>query len=407
MSKKLPTKPKNKLQSSTLLILAFIMIVNALSYGTIIPLLYPYAAKFGINALGLSFLFTSFSIAQFFSTPILGRLSDRYGRKPMLTLCLMGTAASLGLFALAQSALVLFIARTIDGLTGGNISIAQAVIADSTSGQERARAYGLLGGAFGVGFLVGPALGGVLATLGLTAPFWFSAALAIVGAVAVLLVLPETLKPSVQKQDKHEPLFKFFTIFQALGKPGIGLLLLVNFLAAVALNGLILGFQTFTVDVLKLSPIQTGLFFSTFGVITVIMQVFGIKMILQRYKSKSAVLFWSLALSSVSVFALVFTKSFFSFLAGMSIFGIVSSFRDPMVSALITEETRQEDLGEALGINQSYVSLGQIFGPLLGGYVSQFSVPMIFALASGIFAVTTVASRGVMANAKKAIKADL
>lgn len=147
------------------------MLVNALSYGTIIPLMYPYSARFGINALGLSLLFACFSLAQLIATPIIGRLSDKYGRKPLLLLCLGGTGLSLALFASAQNVAMLFVARILDGITGGNNSVAQAAIADSSTGKDRAQAFGLLGASYGFGFLLEPALGGVLSEISLSTPF--------------------------------------------------------------------------------------------------------------------------------------------------------------------------------------------------------------------------------------------
>src|SRR5688500_3483749 len=116
------------MKNTTLLIIAFVMLVNSLSYGIIIPLMYPFSQRFGINAFGLSVMFASFSVAQLISTPIIGRLSDRFGRKPLLMICLFGSAVALAMFAGAQNAFMLFVSRFIDGITGGNNSVAQAAI---------------------------------------------------------------------------------------------------------------------------------------------------------------------------------------------------------------------------------------------------------------------------------------
>src|SRR5260221_5162841 len=150
-------KHSNKL---TLGIISFIAVVNMLGYGIIITIMYAYVARFGINALGIGILFASFSLAQFISTPIIGRLSDRFGRKPLLAYSVLGTAVSFLLMAVAKSASVIFLARTMDGISGGNISVAQAVISDSTEPKERAKWFGILGAAFGFGFVFGPAIGG-------------------------------------------------------------------------------------------------------------------------------------------------------------------------------------------------------------------------------------------------------
>jgi MFS family permease len=146
-------------------VLFFIMVVNAMGFGIIFPVLYPYAKTFGINESQLGWLIACFPLAQLIATPILGKLSDNVGRKPVLLGSLIGTALSFYLFAEAGSIFMLFFARVLDGLTGGNISVAHAVIADSVPKAQRAKAFGLLAAALGIGFLLGPILGGLLGEL--------------------------------------------------------------------------------------------------------------------------------------------------------------------------------------------------------------------------------------------------
>ncbi len=389
---------------SSLTILGLIMLVNALSYGTIIPLLYPYSAKFGIDATGLSFLFASFSIAQFLATPILGRLSDRFGRKPLLLLSLFGTSLSLALFASAQNVTMLFIARILDGITGGNISVAQAAIADSTEGEERAKAFGLLGAAFGFGFLFGPAMGGLLSQISITAPFWFAASLALVGTILGYFFLSETL-PKEKRQTAKQPLFNFSQMIQALLSPTVGIVLLLSFLTACALNAWIIGFQSFTVDILKLSARDVGLFFSTFGLISIIMQAVGIGLIIKKVPNKSLILCGSLLLTSLSLISILPATTFVPFFIVVAIYGIVNSPQMPMITAIISERTKAEDQGGILGVNQSYVSLGQIVGPLLAGAVATYSVRSVFGLALFITLTALIASRWLFIPARK--KVDL
>jgi multidrug resistance protein len=382
-------KPKN----INLLLLSFIMVVNALSYGVIIPLLYPYASRFGVNPFGMSLLFATYSLAQFLATPILGRLSDRYGRKPLLLFSILGTSLSLAGMALASNIVIFAIARFIDGITGGNISVAQAIISDTAQGEERAKAFGMLGAAFGIGFLFGPAIGGGLSTFGITAPFWFSSALALVAVILGFFLLPETLDPRQKRIDQREPLFRFDTILHALFTPFTGVVLLISFVWAAAMNAFFIGFQAYVTDVLKLHTREIGLIFSSFGLIGILMQFFGIGLVMKYFHSKKNILVVTTLLSSVAIASTYFTHTAWPFFFTMMAFGTVSALRDPMLTSLLTERTRKDDQGEILGINQAYISLGQIVGPLLGGLVANTQVSRVFLLSSGMLVFATIICR--------------
>jgi multidrug resistance protein len=363
-------------------ILSFIMMVNALSYGVVIPVLYPYAQKFGLSPLGMSIIFAIYSLAQFVATPLLGRWSDRYGRKPILLFCLAGTAGSLVLFAVARSIPVLFIARLIDGITGGNSSVAQAMISDTVEQKDRPRAFGMLGAAFGVGILLGPALGGLMGSYQITTPFWFSALLAFLAVVLGYFFLPETIHPEAREMNDHEPLFKFDAIFRALFAPVTGVVLWISFLTACSLNAMIFGYQAFSVDILHLSSKEIGLFLSCFALMGIVMQASGIHVVLKYFKSKKKIFAASLVLSAITMFIGFLSRSFVPFFIAVMGFGIFSAFRDPLIVALLTDHTNEEDQGGILGINQAYISLGQIFGPLAAGLMTQYSIPGVFLVAT-------------------------
>lgn len=373
----------------TLLILGMIMLVNALAYGTIIPLLYPYASRFGIGPLGLSMLFVSFSVAQFLATPVIGRLADRFGRRPLLILSIFGTAASLALFASANSLLLLFIARILDGITGGNISVAQAVIADTTKGPERARAFGILGASFGFGFLFGPFLGGFLSKYGLSTPFYFSAVLATIAGIGALIWLPETLPPG-HRQPAKQPLFQFGKLVTALFDKQTGALLLMGFLAAVALNGWIIGFQTSVSDSLHLSPEVIGYLFAVSGFTGILMQFFGIRWIMAKVHSKQTILVWSLGLTSLVMASLFFVSSPWFFALVLVLQSVVFAPMNPVSTALLSERTKAEDQGGILGVNQSYLSLGQIVGPIFAGVIAVYSIRSVFVFAGAMLVLAAL-----------------
>jgi multidrug resistance protein len=385
-----------KKMNKTLLILIFVMLISTLGYGIVIPLLYPYASRFGIKPFGLSLLFASFSLAQFISTPILGRLSDRFGRKWILLICLVGTSASLALWAVAKSAAVLFIARAIDGITGGNISVAQAVIADTTEGEERVKAFGLLGATFGFGFLFGPAIGGLLSQISLSAPFWFASSVGLVGAILGVFLLEETL-PKGERQASNKPLFPIKSLALAVFSPLTGIVLFISLLAAIGQNSWVIGFQSFTVDVLKLSARDIGILFTIAGLISMFMQAVGVRWLIQTFKSKEKILTGSMIISAFVLVLFLFVNTFLPFAIVTILYMFTFSAQMAMVPALISERTKAEDQGGIMGINQAYLSLGQIIGPLIAGAVASVNIHWVFGVTLILVTIASFATRWLVA----------
>jgi MFS transporter, DHA1 family, tetracycline resistance protein len=377
---------KKKSFTGTIVVLTMVMLINALSYGTIIPLLYPYASRFGLNATGLSLLFASYSICQFLATPVIGRFSDKYGRRPLLLLSLLGTAVSLSLFASANSVIMLFVARMLDGATGGNISVAQAVIADTQKPEARAKWFAMLGAAFGFGFLIGPAMGGLLSHYGLTVPFWVAAFISVIGVILTFFLLPETRSSETKSANfdqRQEKVFDFKKLLSALRTPTSGILLLITLLASIGQNAFVIGFQSVTVDVFRFSTTQIGLLFSAFGLTNVLMQGFGVRLLLKKFSTRVLTI-WSLILGVffVSLLSLALSPIWFVLFIGLYMFVPPSA---PFISALISNSAKSEDQGGILGLSQSYTSLGQIIGPLMAGIVVMFSSPAVFLLSSGVW----------------------
>lgn len=362
-------------------VLMVVMLINAISYGVLIPLLYPYAARFGLSGVGLGLLFASFSIFQFLATPIIGRLSDRFGRKPLLLGSLLGTAGSLALFALAQSVPMLFLARILDGITGGNNAVAQAVITDLYPPEKRAEQFGLLGAAFGLGFLLGPALGGLLSAYSLTAPFWVAAVMAGMGTLFGAVALPETRVTHTSAAPERS-LYNLTQLWQSPQHPATGSILLVTLLFALAQNTFVIGFQISTVDVFQLSARAIGIIFSLYGMVTMIMQTVGLRLALRRF-SADHLLRFGFILSAVVLFGMSLSTSFAVFMGFLLVF-MWTPPPLPLLSSLLSERVNADAQGEMLGLNQSTMSLGQILGPLIAGGVSLVNAPAVFAVA-GLF----------------------
>ncbi|RFZ82149.1 MFS transporter [Mucilaginibacter terrenus] len=362
----------------TLWILVFISVINSMGFGIIVPLLYTYGKKFGVTEQSIGLLTAAFSIAQFFATPVLGTLSDKWGRKPILAISLVGTCASFILFGFANSIIMLFVARILDGITGGNISVAQAMISDISTPEERAKNFGILSSAFGFGFVIGPAVGGLLSKLGPTVPFFFAAAIALIGALLSIFLLSET---NDKKGEGTSGKFNFKSLITVLKKPVVGTAIFVGFLLTMAQFTMIIGFQTFTVDVLKISPTQIGLFYAGFGITGILMQL-AVPLIKRIIPSHALILVLSTAICLGMMILTGFAKGLVLFAVGIGIYGLFNGLRNPMLNAIIADHNDDSERGEVMGINQSYASIGQTIGPISAGLVTALSVHSIFFLAS-------------------------
>jgi len=192
---------------SPLVLIFCTIFLDLVGFGIVIPVLPLYAERFGASPLGVGLLLAIYSLMQCLFAPVLGQLSDRIGRRPVLLVSVIGTSFGFLLMGLSKTLSLLFVARVIDGITGGNISTAQAYIADVTPHSERSRGMGLIGAAFGLGFIFGPAIGGVLSHVSLGAPFLFASALAAVNAVAIFFLLPESLTPERRRHPRERSSF--------------------------------------------------------------------------------------------------------------------------------------------------------------------------------------------------------
>jgi MFS family permease len=268
-------------KNRNVLIVALIALVNMLGYGIIIPLIYGYSKKFGLSDFQNGLLFASYSVCQFFATPIIGRLSDKYGRRPLLITSIIGTAVSFFVMAFAPNAIFLFVARCLDGLTAGNIPVAFAVISDSTLPEERPKAFGLISSAFNFGFVFGPAIAALSVRFSPALPFIIAGGITTLAAILTAAYLPETNKHlSEVKQGK---IFDFKRMWHALFDEGVGLTFLISLVFFLAFScAIIYGFQPFTLNVLRITEAQNAYLFTLFGAVGLIAQTFLVGRVIDR-----------------------------------------------------------------------------------------------------------------------------
>lgn len=368
------------LKNRNLLIIALIAVVNALGYGIIIPILYTYSVKFGLSDFQNGLLFAVFSVFQFISTPFIGRMSDKYGRKPLLVISLAGTAISFFMAAFAPNAAFLFIARALDGITAGNIPVASAVISDTTEPKDRAKGFGIIGASFGFGFIFGPAISAVTVGFGDAIPFIIAGVISVVAVILTALILPETNKHL--GEIRKGKLFDMKKFFHALIDENVGATFLISLVYSFAFGMLIYGFQPYSVKVLKLSANEISALFTLFGVVGLITQIAFLPKVTKILGDKKSFQY-SLLLLSFAFLGMFLITDIFLFVVISIIFGFANSFVNPLIQTILSKETDEKSQGSMLGLNASYISIGTIFGPIFGGVIATYSIASPF-LAGGV-----------------------
>lgn len=381
-----------------LAIVALIAVVNALGYGIIIPILYSYSRQYGLSDFENGLLFSIFAACSFIATPIIGRLSDKYGRKPLLVASIFGTAVSFFMMAWAPNVFFLFLARALDGATAGNISVASAVIADTTDLKNRAKGFGLMGAAFGFGFVFGPAISAFTLSYSIKLPFIIAGAVSLIAVLVTVMFLPETNKHIGQV--KHNKLFDFPRLWHALFEGQVGRTLLISLLYATSFGLFIYALQPVALKVLHLTPQSLAVLFTVFGMTGLITQALIFSRLTKRFKLTSLFTF---AIFGVSIiFAALFFSNVFSVFVGFCILlSLGNGIVNPLTQTILSRETDAKSQGTILGLQASYLSMGQIFGPIIGGTIALYNIQAPFLLASLFCIASFFLSRNITLTAHK------
>ena len=368
-------------------IIAVINFINSLSFTILIPTIYQYGREFHLSDIETSFLFSIFSIAQFFATPIIGKLSDRFGRRPLLIISLAGTVLGNFLAGTAPNAAVLFFARFLDGVTGGNISVAQAVISDVTTPENRAKGFGIFGASLGLGFVMGPVLSLVAQQRSLGTAFLVSSAVAALGLLITILFLPETLPPQQVAPNKNIFDLGLGDLIKGLTFPRLGILFIINFCVGTTFTLFTFGFQPYYLKVLHQDNKSLTLLFLAIGIVGVLVQVQGVK-IMTRYLSIVKILFLGLFFRSLSFILMPVVPDIHFFLVAAIIFSLFNSVVQPMISTLISLNTSPDEQGKMSGLNASYLSAANGIGPIVAGFMVNEKNPLTYGYplyVAGIF----------------------
>ena len=387
-----------ELVTRPLLIIFLTIFVNLVGFGIIIPLLPFYAQTFGASPLVIGLLFAVFSLCQLVAAPALGDLSDRYGRRPILIFSLLGTVVSFVMLAVAHSIAMLFAARVVDGLSGGNISTARAYVADITEPKDRARAYGLIGAAFGLGFILGPALSGVLSGISFTAPIWAAAGLTLVATVMAWLWLPETVHRA--QAGTGNP-FRYLP--DLLKRPVVRRILTIDFIYWLAFATFQTTFSLFVARRFGFGVSKTGYFFAAFGILGAVIQGGFIRPIVKRMGDKPTFLM-GLGFSALGLVCAALAHSVALFALALVPLAIGMGFGHPTMSSLVSLVARGDEQGRVQGAASAVESLGRTVGPVWGNAsLQQYGESMPYISAAALLVLTLLISLRVEVGEKDGV----
>jgi MFS family permease len=349
---------------SALGILFLVVFVDLLGFGMVIPVMPLYAKALGAPEIWTGLLSTGYSAMQFVFAPIWGRLSDRIGRRPVLLVSIAMTAVAFLVYGLAGTFFVLLLARLFAGVATANIAIARAFVADVTTPEGRARGMGIIGAAFGLGFVLGPALGGILSHHSLALPFYVAAGISAVNFVAALFILPEPEQRTLREEASRARFTAFLT---EMGRPGIRRVVLVYFLSVFAFSAMENTYAFLAEERYGLDRAAVSYLFAYIGVIVVIVQG-GLIGPLSRRFGEGRLLVAGLALQALGLAALPFGGSVPGLALATAPLAIGSGLTQPSISSLISRFAREDEQGGTLGIGESASAFGRIVGPEAGTF---------------------------------------
>jgi MFS transporter, DHA1 family, tetracycline resistance protein len=350
------------MKRSPLVSILSIVFIDLIGFGMIIPILPLYAQRFQATEWQIGILLASYSFMQFLASPVLGWLSDRYGRKPVLLCSLLGSAAGYLLMANATSLGILFAARILAGIAGASVGTASAYIADITPSQDRSKRIGLIGAAFGIGFVLGPAIGGILSHFSMIAPFWFAAVLSGLNAFLMWIVLPEPERHTAQQKS---PLID---TFEQAGSWRLGVITVTYFIAIAGFAIVTVIYPQVSYRRFELNQSQISYIFVMMGLIGAAIQGGGIGRLAKRFGDATLAIV-GFALMAASMMLMPFANSVPIFLLFSVGLAIGNSLSQPTVNAMASKGASAALQGRVLGVVQSAGSLGRVFGPVIAGFL--------------------------------------
>ena len=350
-----------------------VVFIDLLGFSLILPLLPYFAKTFQADSFTTGLLVASYAVAQLIGAPLLGRLSDRFGRRPILLVSVFGTFLGFLLLGFANALWMLFVSRIIDGLTGGNLSIAQAYITDVTDAKSRSQGLGMIGAAFGFGFIIGPVAGGLLSQWGYAVPAFAAAVLSLANLVLIYAWLPESLTVEMREArggSAKRPPVTFGALLTALKRPFSGSLLVTRFFFGLAFAILQTIFSLYALLKFNLNARDTGLVLAYIGVLAVITQGFLVGRISNKIREDILIVI-CVGVMSITLLGWGFAPSLPILLVILAPNAVAGGMLNTLLSSTLTKAVEPHEIGGILGLSASIESSTRIIAPALAGFLLQ------------------------------------
>ena len=348
-----------------------IVFIDLLGFSLILPLLPYYAQTFKASQTVTGLLIASYAVMQLIGAPILGRLSDRFGRRPILLISVLGTFIGFLLLGFANALWILFASRIIDGLTGGNLSIAQAYISDVTDEKNRSKGLGMIGAAFGLGFIIGPVTGGLLSQWGYAVPAFAAAAISLINLILIYAWLPESLTQEKRSQmTEKRPAVTLQALLVAFKRPFTGSLLITRFFFGLAFAIFQTIFSLYALAKFNLTARDTGFILTYVGILSVVVQGFLVGRLTGWFR-EDVLIVASVVLMGISLLGWALTPSVFWLYVVMTPTALAGGLLNTLLSSTLTKAVAPQEIGGILGLSTAVESSTRIFAPILGGILLQ------------------------------------